>query len=94
MGTMLDYAGVGWDPIRDSDGNFATGIMSALQLSKGTYGDPTSEWYMPAGLFSGGTWLRLLHAAEPGTPCRQQSLAFSRNWTKAPSPSHETPFSG
>jgi len=51
MGTMLDYAGVGWDPIRDSDGNFATGIMSALQLSKGTYGDPTSEWYMPAGLF-------------------------------------------
>jgi len=52
MGSMLDYAGVGWDPIRDSDGNFATGIMSALQLSKGTYGDPTSEWYMlPAGLF-------------------------------------------
>ena len=51
MGTMLDYAGVGWDPIRDADGNFATGIMSALQLSKGTYGDPTSEWYMPAGLF-------------------------------------------
>jgi len=51
MGTTLDYAGVGWDPIRDADGNFKTGIMSALQLSKGTYGDPTSEWYMPAGLF-------------------------------------------
>ena len=43
VGNTLGFAGVGWDPIRDADGNFATGIMSALQLSRGTYGDPTSE---------------------------------------------------